>query len=45
MQIRFRRVVRGKGKLVGSRDKLRSKNFKKIKKFFLKLRGILHGKG
>ena len=29
MQIRFRRVVRGKGKLVGSRDKFRSKYLKK----------------
>lgn len=27
MQIRFRRVARGKGKLVGSQDKFRSKNF------------------
>lgn len=32
MQIRFRRVVRGKGKLVGSQDKFRSKNFLKMKK-------------
>lgn len=33
MQIRFRRVVRGKGKLVCSQDKFRSKNLKK--NFFL----------